>query len=44
MERPHDKASQCNALAAAHDFKQAGGAVQILFQGAATRWIGKWAA
>ena len=29
-----------NALAAAYDFKQAGGDVQVLFQGAGTRWIG----
>ena len=32
-----------NGLATAYDFKQAGGEVSILFQGAGTRWIGKLA-
>lgn len=30
-----------NALAAAHDFKQRGDDVTVLFQGAGTRWAGK---
>lgn len=30
-----------NALAAAYDFKQRGDDVSLLFQGAATRWIGE---
>ena len=30
-----------NALAAAYDFKQRGGDVSVLFQGAGTRWIGE---
>ena len=30
-----------NALAAAYDFKQRGDDVRVLFQGAATRWVGK---
>lgn len=30
-----------NALAAAYDFKERGHAVQILFQGAGTRWAGQ---
>jgi len=30
-----------NALAAAYDFKQAGGEVSVLFQGAGSRWIGE---
>lgn len=30
-----------NALAAAYDFKQRGDDVSVLFQGAATRWIGE---
>lgn len=30
-----------NALAAAHDFKQRGDEVTILFQGAGTRWVGQ---
>ena len=30
-----------NGLATAYDFKQAGGEVSILFQGAGTRWIGE---
>lgn len=30
-----------NALAAAYDFKQRGDDVTVLFQGAATRWIGE---
>ena len=30
-----------NALAAAYDFKQAGDDVEILFQGAGTRWVGE---
>jgi len=30
-----------NALAAAYDFKQRGDDVQILFQGAGTRWVGE---
>lgn len=30
-----------NALAAAYDFKQRGENVQILFQGAGTRWVGE---
>ncbi len=30
-----------NALAVAHDFKQAGTEVSVLFQGTATRWIGE---
>jgi hypothetical protein len=30
-----------NALAAAYDFKQRGDEVQILFQGAGTRWAGE---
>lgn len=30
-----------NALAAAYDFKQRGDDVQILFQGAGTRWAGE---
>ena len=30
-----------NALAAAYDYKQAGDYVEILFQGAGTRWIGE---
>lgn len=30
-----------NALAAAYDFKQRGEEVQILFQGAGTRWVGE---
>ncbi len=32
-----------NALAAAYDFKQGGGEVQIYFQGAGTRWAGELA-
>ncbi len=32
-----------NGLATAYDFKQAGGEVSILFQGAGTRWIGELA-
>lgn len=32
-----------NALAAAYDFKQAGDDVEIIFQGAGTRWIGELA-
>ena len=28
-----------NALAAAHEFKRRGDAVQVLFQGAGTRWV-----
>lgn len=30
-----------NALAAAYDFKQANDDVEILFQGAGTRWVGE---
>ena len=30
-----------NALAAAYDYKQAGDAVEIIFQGAGTRWVGE---
>ncbi|MCZ6565912.1 MAG: DsrE family protein [Gammaproteobacteria bacterium] len=30
-----------NALAAAYDYKQAGDDVEILFQGAGTRWVGE---
>ena len=30
-----------NALAAAHDFKQSGDDVTLLFQGAGTRWAGE---
>ena len=29
-----------NALASAYDFKQAGEQVEIIFQGAGTRWVG----
>ena len=29
-----------NALASAYDFKQAGDEVEIIFQGAGTRWVG----
>lgn len=32
-----------NALAAAYDYKQAGDDVEILFQGAGTRWVGELA-